>query len=301
LFFVLLDQPGTTVIPSSRLHEFGFPDAARFPQRLKHHAVSLSLPSAISRGLSPVEVMILDGLVVPSQAGGGASGMIIRSDGAMLFIGHRDAKDPSSALEARFIRDIPYDARLEASNIMRRAVLADPSLAGIWRMVHARWALWFPPVAGDGKVQLAGEFITAAQAWNRLADLLGQLAGQHASRPEASGRVVVKVMVQSDAEFNQGWQGEELEVDVTDLAAIIRRGHVKYLYQDLFPRMQAVLRNPMFLSGSGFRLYYAARHACTLKLVVVSPGGSVGALGAFGSPGIELTLAALDGFSPSFG
>ena len=46
------------MISSERLKEFGFEDAAKFPQLLLNHAVTISLPSAVAHGVGPVTVII---------------------------------------------------------------------------------------------------------------------------------------------------------------------------------------------------------------------------------------------------
>ena len=284
------------MIPKSRYQEFGFADEDKFPRRLSHHAVSMSLPSAMDNGIEPLEVIVDDGLVVPLQKTGSSSGMIIRSDGMMLYVWHRDPKDPRSPLEARFIKEIPYDARAEVSNIMHRAVGADPTLDDIWGKVSAAWLGWFPVLDVEGAVQPAGEFATVAKAW----DMMGQLMGRLIEKAGASsGGVGVKIIVQSEENFKQGWLGEENIVDETTLRAITVQGRVKYLLQVLFPKIQKVLRLPVFHPSSTFRLYYGSSSVYMIKLVVIAPVDP--GKKSLNAAGIEFTLSSLDGFAPSLG
>jgi len=284
------------MIPQSRLEEFGFSDPKKFPQHLMRHAIMLSLPSAMERGIDPVEIVIEDGLAVPLQVSVNSSGMVIRGDGAMLYVAHRDDRDMASPLEVRFIREIPYDVRIEVSNIMRRAVLADPSLKDVWSRVSGIWLSWFPISEDDGAVSSAGEFGNIGQAWNGIGDLVSRLCGQVHQSAAKTVSSRLRLVVQSGQEFKKGWQGEEHVVDETDVELIIQRGRIKYLLQDLFPKMQKILRNPMFSLESTFRLYYGSRRAYIIKLVILpinDPGK-----GAADSAGIELTMPAVDGFPP---
>lgn len=283
------------MIPKSRLQEFGFADEDKFPRRLRHHAVTMSLPSALDHGAQPLEVVVDDGLVVPLQKPGTTSGMIIKSDGTMLYIWHRDQKDPRSPLDARFIKEIPYDARIEVSNVMQRAVAADPSLSSIWAKISAAWLEWFPLLTGEGVVLEAGQFDKIAKAW----DMIGELTGRLTARDPASsaGELKLKVLVQCDGDFVKGWLGEEILVDEIILSEIHRTGRVKYLLQRLYPRMQEVLRNPVFHPRSTFCLYYGSSSVYMIKLVVVAPADA--GEGMINTAGIEFTLSAPGGFSPS--
>lgn len=283
------------MIPPSRLQEFGFNDSEKFPQHLCRHAVTLTLPTAIEHGVAPLEVVIEDGLVIPVQSSG-TGGMIILADGSMLYVSHRDVSDPASPLESRFTREIPYELRSSASNIMRRAVLADPSLAAMWGRITEVWQAWFPPLEGGPAVRSAGEFGRIEAAWHGMAAILEGWTARPAPFAADPGLVRVRFVVQSDAEFRQGWMGEELAVDETSLGSVLRQGKVRYMMQNLFPRMQAVLRSPMFSSGSVFRLYYGSRGVHLVCLVVVPPPGRDN-----DAAGIELTLEAIDGFLPPEG
>jgi len=287
------------MIPKSQLQEFGFTDPEKFPRELVHHVVSLSLPSAMDQGMEPLEVIIENGLVVPLQASNTSSGMIIQNDGTMLYIGHRDAGNPSSPLESRFTKDIPYDMRIEVNNIMRRAVQADPTLSDIWTRIANSWSGWFPGLEEESSIQPAGEFKSIAQAWNKLSDLMGQMIDQVTGNKYDLKRVILKVIVQSDKEFKKGWLGEESVADEVTLKSIVQQGRVKYLLQSLLPKLQKVLKNPVFSSKSAFRIFYGSRRSYIIKLIVVTPEG-------FGRTftdgvGVELTLADIDGFSPVVG
>ncbi|MBF0387730.1 MAG: hypothetical protein HQL20_07730 [Candidatus Omnitrophica bacterium] len=283
------------MIPLSRLQEFGFADEGRFPRRLTRHAVTMSLPSALEHGVEPLEVIVEDGLVVPLQRSGSSSGMIIRNDGAMLYVAHQDQKDPASPLEARFIKEIPYDARNEVSNIMHRAVHADPSLADIWRQVSMTWLDWFPALKNEGAIQPAGEFTQVAKAWDMTGELIGRLIEK--VQRSFSGEVNLKVVVQSEADFKKGWLGEDILVDERTLREVTAQGRVKYLLQFLFPRMQKVLSSPVFHPRSTFRLYYGSSSVYIVKLVVVPPADQPGVPAS--SAGVALLLPALEGYSPS--
>ncbi|NTV30149.1 MAG: hypothetical protein HGA80_08735 [Candidatus Omnitrophica bacterium] len=285
------------MIPSSRLQEFGFADDDKLPRQLIEHAVTLSLPSALEQGVEPLEVIIDEGLLVPMQSKGSTGGMIIRSDGTMLFVAHQDSRDQSSPLESHFIKDIPYEVRSEVSNIMRRAVQADPSLAGLWERISAVWTVWFPVPESDATQQEAGEFVAISGAWNGIGDILARWL-EHAPVVHVDiGSVRVRFVVQCDGEFRKGWKGEELVVDEISRRAVLQQGRVQYLMQRLFPRMQQALRSPMFRPGSVFRLYYCARPVSTVRLVIVPPSGECGDLA--NSAGIELPLDPPQGFTPS--
>lgn len=285
------------MISKSRLQEFGFTDPEKFPRGLYRHAVTLSLPSAMEKGIEPLEVVIEEGLAVPLQTSSSSSGMIIRSDGTMLYVAHHDAADPASPLEARFIKDIPYDVRISVSNVMRRAVQADPSLADLWRRVSAAWTAWFPVLERDVAVFSAGEFRDIRLAWNGIADLLGRCLDQFFRNPIDLDRIRVKILVQSDMEFRKGWLGEEFLVDEASLQSIEKQGRVKYLMQHVFPGLQKVLRNPVFFPESRFRLYYGSRGVCMIKLVI-SPIKEQDGF-TLKSAGIDFTLDTLDGASSS--
>lgn len=284
------------MIPISRLHEFGFEGPEKFPQYLDRHTITLTLPSAVERGLDPLDVVVEDGLVIPQQSAGSSGGMVIKSDGTMLYITHRDPQDPTTPLEARFIRDIPYDARIEASNIMRRAVEVDASLSDIWQKVHAAWTVWFPPLEGAGLNLSAGEFTSIVAAWNRISELFSRLIEQVLDKGEDPAALHVRVVLQSTAEFARGWQGEESVVDEMDIGEIIRMDRVKYLLQRLFPRLQKALKDPVFSPDSVFQVYYGSRRNYLIRLVV-APGTNTAAAAVIAA-GIEFNLSDLDREAP---
>jgi hypothetical protein len=280
------------MIPISRLHEFGFEGPDKFPQYLDRHTITLTLPSAAERGLDPLDVVIEDGLVIPQQSAGSSGGMVIRSDGTMLYITHRDPQDPSTPLEAKFIRDIPYDARIEASNIMRRAVEVDSSLSDIWQKVHAVWTVWFPPLEGAGLNLSAGEFTSIVAAWGRISELFARLIEQVLDKGEDTASLHVRVVLQSGAEFSRGWQGEETLVDEMDIGEIIRMDRVKYLLQRLFPRLQKALKDPVFSPDSVFHVYYGSRRNYLVRLVIFPVENATAS--AVTAAGIEFNLSDLD-------
>lgn len=282
------------MVPKSRLQEFGFPDEGKFPRHLVNHSVSMTLPSAIERGIDPLEVIVEDGLVVPLQKEGSSGGMIIRSDGMMLYVWHRDPKDPGTPLESRFISEVPYEARVEVNNIMHRAIGADPTLIDIWAKVSAAWVERFPVVERESTLQLAGEFTTVPLAWGIISELIAQLTGK---QPRPPGEAILRLVVESEHDFKRGWLGEESVVDEAPLREIFKTGRVKYLLQRLFPRMQKALRSPVFNPRSHFRVYYGAGSVYLIKLIVVPPADL--SISSADAVGIEFSLDSLDGFSPS--
>jgi hypothetical protein len=287
------------MISQSRLQEFGFIDPEKFPRQLTHHVVSLSLPSAINSGMAPIEITVENGLMVPLQNTGSSSGMIIQHDGQMLYIGHQQVNDPSSPLESHFTRDIPYDMRVDVSNIMRRAVQADPALTDMWTAITSIWKAWFPVMEEQSSIQPAGEYHSIAQTWNKLSDLMSQMLTQAAKDPVNLDRIRVKVIIQSSSEFKKGWQGEEFTADETSLKAIVHQGRVEYLMQSLFPKLQQILKNPVFSPRSSFMIFYGSRRAYMIKIIVHSP--EVHEASFMSNAGIELSLKDVDGFSPSIG
>ncbi len=246
---------GCNVIPLGKLQEFGFSSEDKLPRQLRDDAVTLSLPSAVEHGVEPVMVEIAHGLVIPLTAAGTHNGMIINSDGQVLHVGHADAADPFSPLEARFIKDVPYDIRVEVVQIMRRAVLVDPSLNDIWKLVREVWVQWFPPKPNGSKAVRVGVFADAHQAWEGLLALIGQAA-------DGSGTGRVRVVIQHELEFNKGWLGEETLVD---------EGPARKM--SCFSKMQRALRDPMFHPRSTFKLWREPRTVDVFKLVVVPPWG----------------------------
>ncbi|MBF0331251.1 MAG: hypothetical protein HQL17_04880 [Candidatus Omnitrophica bacterium] len=257
------------MIPLARLQEFGFKSEDRLPRQLRDDAVTLSLPSALEHGLEPVMVEIAHGLVIPLSSANAHNGMIINSDGMVLHVGHAVADDSRSPLQARFIQEVPYDIRVEVCQIMRRAVLADPSLDEIWKPVCAAWVGWFPPKPNGSKAVRVGVFQHSREAWAGLQGLIGQAA-------DGAAAVSVRVVVQREAEFNKGWLGEETLVD---------EGPARKMA--CFLRMQRVLRDPVFHPRSTFKLWRELRGANVFKLVVVPP--SEGALDDGNAAGIELS------------
>ena len=135
------------------------------------------------------------------------------------------------------------------------------------------------------------------KAW----DMTGQLMGRLIEKTPLSfaGEISVKVIVQGEGDFRKGWLGEEILVDEILLRDIAAQGRVKYLLQRLFPKLQKVLRSPVFHPGSTFRLYYGSSSVYMIRLVVVPPAGL--ARRHTDTAGIEFTLDSLDGFSPSLG
>jgi hypothetical protein len=257
-----------------RMREFGFLDVDHLPRVLNDHAVSLSLPSAMEHGLDPVEITIRRGLAIPAQVPGSANGVIVRSDGMVLHVGHHDPKDLSSPLEAKFVKDIPYDLRVELSNIMRRAVQADPSLAPVWESILRAWKLWFPLKAALPGIKHAGTFAVASAAWKAvcrtLEQLVTKLESQKSDAPQTAG---IRIVVQNEPQARQGWLGEEILVDEVQAAVLIKEGSSAYARRHLLVKMRQVLASPVFHSRSSFRVLYEPRSAHTIKLVVIPPSG----------------------------
>ncbi len=284
------------MIPRGRLRESGFPDEARFPKELVDHEIELSLPSAMQFGVSPVRVRVARGLVVPLQAPGSANGTVIRGDGAILHIGHREANNPASELEARFISDVPYALRVEISHIMRRALQADPSLQGVWDQVMRAWMIWFSAEESVKAFKQAGVFAVAGLAWKGIENLTGQLITELQNHAPVPPHVKVRVVVQHEAEFIKGWRGEEFLVDEVAASAIIRAGWINYVKNYLFSKMRLVLGNPVFHPRSTFKLFYGAASSPTIKLVVVPlPEAGEGNVSA---AGIELDGTCRDSVLP---
>ena len=262
------------MIPYGRLRESGFPDAERFPRELVDHEVELSLPSAIEYGVMPVRVRIARGLVVPLQVPGSANGTVIRGDGAILHIGHREAGNPASELDARFISEVPYALRVEISHIMRRALQADPSLKGVWDQVLLAWTVWFPPEESVGVFKPSGVFDRAEPACRGIEGLMGQLITQLEKHPPVPAQIKVRVVVQHEQEFNKGWCGEEFLVDDVAAVAVIKAGWINYVKNSLFSKLRLALATPVFHPRSTFRLMYGIEGGPTIKLVVVPLPGA---------------------------
>ncbi|GEM_PF-3462544 len=287
------------MIPQGRLRESGFSDEKKFPRELIDHEIELSLPSAMAHGVASVRVRVARGLVVPLQVSGSANGTVIRSDGAILHVGHQDPADAASALEAHFIRDIPYDLRVDVVHIMRRALQADPSLKGIWDEILQAWKIWFPAPESVGVFKQAGTFDRVDQAWQGMVHLMGQLMSQLDQHVPVPAHVKVRVVVQLEAEFRKGWCGEELLAGEAAAAAIIKAGWINYVKNFIFPKLQLVLGSPVFHPQSTFKLLYGVGGAPTIKLVVVPrPGVDASGLTAVG---IELSQACRDIFPPPSG
>ncbi len=285
------------MIPHDRLRESGFLDDRKFPRELVDHEIELSLPSAIEYGVTPLRVQVKRGLVIPLQVTGSSNGTVIRQDGAILHVGHQEPGNPASPLAARFIREIPYDLRVEISNIMRRALQADPSLKGIWDDIQRAWQIWFPAKESLEAFRLAGSFDDAQQAWFGVAHLTGQLIERFEAHAPVPVHVKIRVVVQGHDEFNQGWSGEELLVNEAAVAAINKAGWINYVKNFIFPGLKQVLGNPVFQPRSTFKLYYGNSGTPTIKLVVVPwPGHDALAVSA---AGIELNDLSREAFTPA--
>ena len=258
------------MISPQRLKEFGFDDAAKFPQLLLNHAVTISLPSAVAHNVGPVTVIIDRGLAVPVQMPGVPNGMIIKSDGTMVYVGHRDPLDFASLLQASFVRDIAYDVRVEAYNIMRRAVELDPVLNGIWQEIQSQWVKWYPPAFKEIERQSAGQFLNVQSALQGLEELIRKFIDQTAQ----TGFMPVRIIVQTAEELEKGWQGEEFPADETTNGRVLSLGPKQYVRENLLPKLKKILSNPVFFSQSAFQLYYEQRVVPAMKLVVVPPTGA---------------------------
>ncbi|MEI8011549.1 MAG: hypothetical protein WCI27_03565 [Candidatus Omnitrophota bacterium] len=284
------------MIPHDRLRESGFLDDRKFPRELVDHEIELSLPSAIEYGVTPLRVRVERGLVIPLQVAGSSNGTVIRRDGAILHVGHQESGNPASPLAARFIRDIPYDLRVEISNIMRRALQVDPSLKSIWDDVRNVWLVWFPAGESVDAFKFAGSFDTADQAWLGMAHLIGQLVERFEEHAPVPVHVKIRVAVQGDVEFKEGWSGEELLVSEAAVTAVITAGWINYVKNFIFPGLRQVLASPVFQPRSTFKLYYGNGGTPTVKLVVVPwPGHDAQAVS---SAGIELNHVSRDAFKP---
>lgn len=227
------------MISSQRLKEFGFGDADKFPKLLLNHNVTVSLPTAITHHVPPVSVVIDRGLAVPVQMQGAPNGTIIKSDGTIAYVSHRDPADQASPLQVTFVDDIIYDVRAQVYNIMRRAVEADRGLNDVWQEVLAHWTKRYPPFIKEIERQNLGEFTHARDAVHAL------------------GKYSCKAVVQTLEQFEKGWQGEEFTAD--KMPADLKR----------------ILKDPVFHSRSTFRLYHESRTVPVVKLVVIPPADAV--------------------------
>ncbi len=261
----------SSMISNEQLREFGFEDISKFPQILTDHAVTISLPSAIAHQLEPVQVIINRGLAIPVQMPGVPNGMIIRSDGKMVYVGHESAADFSTPLKASFTDNINYDVRLEAFNIMSRAVEVDPLLGDIWIEILSHWVKWYPILLHEIKRQHAGEFNTAKEAVAGLEDFLESFARQVEGEQVNSDIVPFKIVVQTVEEVAKGWQGEEFVADESTVGAVLAQQVHNYMKQRLLPKLRLILESPIFFTKSTFRLYFEPRVVPVLKMLVIPP------------------------------
>jgi hypothetical protein len=265
------------MISDEHLREFGFDNIEKFPELLTNHEVTVSLPSAIVHGVAPITITITRGLAIPMQMPGIQNGMIITENGTMVYVSHRDPKDFSTPLEASFTDDIAFDIRIEAFNIMRRAVEVDPNLKEVWEQIQKNWVAWYPPQNKEIDVQSAGAYRHIQEAYDGLQRLMQRFIFEVQQRSERARGISLKVVVQTQEEFDQGWQGEEFVVDEIIVGS--------YQPEDLKSDLKKMLKNPVFPSQSTFQVNYEPRAIPVIKLLVI-PMAEAGA-DAF-SHGIDL-------------
>jgi len=259
------------MISNQRLKEFGFDNEAKFPKLLTDHAVTVSLPTAIAHHLPPASVVIGRGLVIPVQMPGVPNGMIIKNDGTMVYVAHQDPTDFTSPVKVSFTDDIAYDVRVQAYNIMRRAIEVDPGLNGIWQEIQAHWVTRYPPFLKEIERQSAGHFLNIREALEGLVSVVANFTAQAGQQSAHKDMIPLKVIVQTAEQLERGWQGEEFLVEETLVGQVLLWGPQKYVLEHLTGKLRVILKNPVFISRSTFQLYYEPRIIPAVKLVVIPP------------------------------
>jgi hypothetical protein len=281
IFLVLtLECPSVIQIQSmlsnEHLKEFGFEDLSKFPRILMDHSVTVSLPSAVSHQLEPVHVIIHRGLAIPVQMPGVPNGMVIRSDGKMVFVAHEQPRDFTSPLKVTFTEDIAYDIRIEAYNIMLRAVEVDRSLQAVWTEILDHWVQWYPPDGKEIKFQSGGTFRDIQKALAGLEQFLDKFGAQVQRESSQPHVIPFKIVVESQEEAGKGWQGEEFRIKESTLGQIMSQGTRPFLNDEIQPKLKETLQNPVFFTQSSFQLYFESRVIPVFKIIVVPPANPDG-------------------------
>ncbi len=265
------------MIANGRLQEFGFEHLDRLPKVLTNHQVTISLPSAIARQVEPATVVIERGIAIPLQMPGVPNGMIIKNDGTMVHVSHTQEGDFSSPLKVIYTDQIAYDVRLEAYNIMRRAVEVDRKLKPVWLEIQAQWLKWYPPFLKEIERQNTGQFASIKEAVQGLDALIHKFYSDIQRQFQHSAAIPLRIMVQTIEEMQKGWQGEEFLVD-----EILQ---TQYQQEALRLKLKKILKNPVFDPRSFFQVCYEPRLLPVIKLVVLGP--TDGHTGSYAS-GIDL-------------
>lgn len=261
------------MISHEQLKEFGFENIEKFPRTLNNHEVSISLPSAIANGVAAVNVTIDRGLAIPVQMPGVPNGMIIRYNGTMVYVAHRIFEDQSSPLQATFTDDISYDVRLEAFNIMRRAVEVSAELKPVWEEIQGYWLHWYPPFLKEIARQSSGQYNNISGAIKVLDFLLAKFITDVKNQTPQAASIPLRFIIQTKEEMAKGWQGEEFIVEQTTVGQVVLMGLEKYCQGQLRQAFKKALKNPIFCSQAKFEIFYEPRAIPAIKLVIDNPSG----------------------------
>lgn len=259
------------MISKEQLKEFGFDNIEKFPRLLNNHEVSISLPSAMAHGVAAINVSIDRGVAIPVQIPGVPNGMIIRSNGTMVYVAHRIPEDPASALQSTFTDEISYDIRLESFNIMRRAVEVDPQLKDVWDEIQSHWLHWYPPFIKEIARQSSGQFKSIGGAVKVLDLLIAKFIADIKNQNTQAASIPVRIILQTLDEMRKGWQGEEFIVDQSTVGQMMLLGLEKYTEINLRNKLKSALKNPVFSSNATFEVYYEPRAIPVIKIVIDNP------------------------------
>lgn len=259
------------MISNELLKEFGFEDVSKFPRVLMDHAVTVSLPSAVSNQIDPVHVIINSGLAIPVQIPGVPNGMIIRNDGRMVYVAHEQPRDFTTPLKVTFTTEIAYDIRIEAYNIMLRAVEVDRSLQTVWNEILAHWVTWYPADGKEIKSQAGGAFKDIRETLSGLEVFIDKFIRQIKSEAAPVDHVPFKIVVEAEDQAAKGWQGEEFIVKESTVGDVSAKTAAAFLQVAVRPRLKEILQNPVFFSQSSFQLHFESRAVPVFKIIVVPP------------------------------
>ena len=259
------------MISDEHLKEFGFEDISKFPQVLTDHVVTISLPSAMAHRLDPVNVVIKKGLAIPVQVSGVPNGMIVCNDGKMVFVSHETPADFNSPLKVSFTDNIAFDIRIDAFNIMRRAVEVNEALGGVWLEILSHWIKWYPLLMVEVKRQKVGIFGNAKEAYKGFEQFLESFVKQSNDSKSIGQLVPFKIIVQTEEEDGKGWQGEEFLILESSTTDVLSKGLPVFMKDHVGPRLRSVLQNPVFYSQSTYCFYYEPRVIPVLKMVLIPP------------------------------
>lgn len=251
------------------LKEFGFSSIEKFPRRLDNQEITLTLPE-VDGVVDPIAVDIVCGLLVPIQLPSQMQqGMIITDEGCVVSIAQK-IDEPEAELEIKYVEDVPYDARIEIANVMRRAVIIDETLGQVWDSIESYWEMRFPPTHEELQRQGIGFFKKVEKAWEGMAGAFSKLTQQiHQSEHQDVSQFQLQVVVQTQQDFHLGWKGVEKVIGRVRINELEEMTVVEYLEEKLGPALKEELADPIYDPQSDFRLFYEARLFPTVKLVVI--------------------------------